>query len=1523
MKIILYHICQLTFLFALTFAPHDLVIAGGTPDPGTGNSRDNQLFGSFNNTNGPAGGDFVNSTGGLNSNWLFNIEIPPSQTNLTVEIFDADVRGKFAAGEIHDTADANDANGAQATYSLINPLGVVVATATIGQDVTFDNTWAVLNSNFSVANPIPGHWQLEYDLVSTTNAQGNTYGVRAHDGTSGAGGTEYNMYSPTYVPLGHGEDTNNTNPGNEDQNYYPYITRGCFIDVNDFDLDFDGSYSLTSPTADNFNSPAASSLSGNGLWNQESFTGWASANVADDYGLWELFFDGINTNGVDGSAGQNLGALYVGDETTVNPVPTTNPISNAFRIYLPADGSAYANGSGTIIDPTMPYLTQTYSQACNTVTVTVSIVNPARANGSTPLPIEFDASTAGTNVITINVPTNGGASLVTTGTENPSLGIASISGNTVTWAPGLVAGATTQTISFDVALDRSFGTGPFTIVDSTLATFVDQTCAGASCAGIQLQGATIQFGPLCPLSASACDLVALEGTIYNDIDANAALDGSDFGLPIITINLLDSAGNPALDGMGAPITTTTATDGSYSFVDLPAGTYGVSVDTSTLPGAGSTNVASPTQTEDPDETGVCAVCDSLTTVTITIPIGQTASNIDFGYTGDSLPVTLSSFNSERTSDKVKVDWSTSSELFNVGFQLWGLDATDSKWEKLHNWLVRSGSGNAVEPQSYSKTIRVPASINELVALGISSIDNDGTEHYYGPFNIGQSYGNLNQLKPIAWDHIRDQVDRQMAARGYVKDRVQGYRKIEVSSSTTNPNTQSVIEFRIDKAGIYRITANDLVNAGIDWGSIEQREIALIDNKDQAIVRYIVAGGDGLQQAKTLGKNGEIYFYAKAPDNVSGIYAESSVYRLVVDRYRALNAQHYPKRGITQGYSNYYYASESLEVDNHYSLTSAGDDPWLDTIVLSYANKPQSYAAAISVDAKARWDHDAILKLGLARSSSLAPVDSNRDGIADSEHIAEAVVLSENGIGGLFSLGAVEATGSGIWNPEFVIPANTPLSFIDGKIVVGGLFSAGSGYALSEIQVDSVELMYARPYINKGGDDHLLFKAPDDGALGYEVIVPESGWPVVFAISNNSLVRIGLESQDKQTSPTGESERIVRFAAVANVGGSSVDYWVSGKRGMLSVTDLNAKIISTKSSLLAKADGANLLIIAHPAFMDTSLSDYTQFKRNQGYAVAVIDYLDVVNAFGGGQPGPWGLTQYLRDVEDNFGTLAHVLLVGGSSYDHTDNMGSGALTFIPGHYSKSRYSKYTVTDSPYVTSRENQLFSTIGRWPVRSKSDLDTVITNSMKWSETNHTIGSALVIAEHTVAGENIEFKDAMDDLALNLPSNWTTKKVYVDEVAQSNQLTLPDELTLAISMSRDEIIKSINESPDLVLYNGHGTTSQLSNKGLFKATDATHIQNQRGQMWIPLSCYMTYYESTHINTLAHQLLFTGKAVSITGAMLLSTQSENITTGNELVRRTLKSGESIGDAVKSYKNAKKYSSLNVNLSILGDPTLSM
>ncbi|MGI9318975.1 MAG: C25 family cysteine peptidase, partial [bacterium] len=1009
-------------------------------------------------------------------------------------------------------------------------------------------------------------------------------------------------------------------------------------------------------------------------------------------------------------------------------------------------------------------------------------------------------------------------------------------------------------------------------------------------------------------------LGSISGTVYNDIDANASLDGSDFGLTGITVTLSDSNGNM--------FTTTTAADGSYTFPDLLPDDYSVSVDTSSLP-TGS-NLADPTQTEDPDETGVCTVCDSQTTTPITLAAGENVTDVDFGYTGDSLPVTLSSVSTGLLGDKVKLDWSTSSELFNVGFQLWGLDATDSKWKKLHGWLIRSGSGNAVDPQSYSKTLRIPKSINNLAALGISSVDSDGSEHYYGPFNVGQSYGNLSNLKPIAWNHIRAQVDAQMARRGYVKDRVNGYRKVNTASVSSSA-VETVIELSVRDAGLYRVTVQSMLNVGIDWREIEKRDIALLNHAGNGVVRYVFAQGSGSGNAKTLGTNGEIYFYSPGVDAQAGIYTQTRVYRLVIDRNRALNGRYQRAQGIGSGYSDFYMETSRVENDVRYELSSAADDPWVDAVVVSYPDKTGSYGAAIPVEDDALWSQPSRLHLQLARNSGLRTVDSDGNGQADPEHMVEGQVLSSNGTGGLLALGSAQAIGKGDWPVEFEIPGNTELTLVNGNAVVGGIFSAGAGYQMSEVHVDGASLTYARPYSAKVGDDYLTFTGPDNGELGYAVTVPNVGWPVIFAYNESgALVRLAFESQRRVTSADGSRQRVVKVARLKGAGtqSSPVQYWVSGKLGYLSVVSMTAKSVASQSSMLAQAAGSNYLLIAHPMFMDATLDDYASFKRSQGYRVSIINYLEIVDVFGGGQIGPHGLTDYLKQIEAQ-SDLEHVLLVGGSSYDHTDKLGTGAITFIPGHYGQSNYSKFTVSDVPYINAADNQFFADIGRWPVRSASDLQMIVDKSMTFANADHSQGHVLSIAEHTAGNENIDFAMALNDMIPLVPPTWSLSEVHVDKVAKANNLSLPNDLPQALSLAKNEIIKELNNTPDVVLYNGHGTTSQLSNKGLFKSSNVASVTAPGGEIWLPMSCYVTYYESTHMNTLAHQLLFYGNAVGISGAMLLSSQGGNIAAGSAILDSTLNNGKQIGEAVNAHKMQHNNPGLNINWALLGDPTLRM
>ncbi len=110
---------------------------------------------------------------------------------------------------------------------------------------------------------------------------------------------------------------------------------------------------------------------------------------------------------------------------------------------------------------------------------------------------------------------------------------------------------------------------------------------------------------------------ALFGKVWEDFDGDGNHDPGDEGLAGVTVELDNGSCTPGSD---CP-TTTTDTDGAYSFEDLADGTYSVIVWPNTLPAGGSWG-----QTADPD-----ATLDDQTTSPISLSGGTLAGPLDFGY----------------------------------------------------------------------------------------------------------------------------------------------------------------------------------------------------------------------------------------------------------------------------------------------------------------------------------------------------------------------------------------------------------------------------------------------------------------------------------------------------------------------------------------------------------------------------------------------------------------------------------------------------------------------------------------------------------------------------------------------------------------------------------------------------------------------------------------------------------------------------------------------------------------------------
>ncbi|MBX3401689.1 MAG: DUF11 domain-containing protein [Gemmataceae bacterium] len=68
--------------------------------------------------------------------------------------------------------------------------------------------------------------------------------------------------------------------------------------------------------------------------------------------------------------------------------------------------------------------------------------------------------------------------------------------------------------------------------------------------------------------------VAVAGSVYRDSDRDGVRDAGESGVPGVTVELRDTAGNPVLDpATGQPYQAVTGADGAYAFLNVPLGTY--------------------------------------------------------------------------------------------------------------------------------------------------------------------------------------------------------------------------------------------------------------------------------------------------------------------------------------------------------------------------------------------------------------------------------------------------------------------------------------------------------------------------------------------------------------------------------------------------------------------------------------------------------------------------------------------------------------------------------------------------------------------------------------------------------------------------------------------------------------------------------------------------------------------------------------------------------------------------------------
>lgn len=861
----------------------------------------------------------------------------------------------------------------------------------------------------------------------------------------------------------------------------------------------------------------------------------------------------------------------------------------------------------------------------------------------------------------------------------------------------------------------------------------------------------------------------------------------------------------------------------------------------------------------------------------------------------TIPVSIHAFESTFVRGGLQVTWSTASETHNKGFYIWG-ETSDGGFELLTPDMIPSEASGAVQPQSYS--VVIPGiGRGQVRDLIISAVDYLGHEEMYGYFHVGKAFGETNPPALIDWAQVRGQAQARIDQAGMTVrgDLVQPLHQGRSSVVTA-------ADFLVEEEGMYRVTYEDLLKAGLDLAGANPYTIA-VTVAGQPVPRSIETPSRRRHttsragsRPSMFGPGSSILFWGDLPRFPEAKYIDHQVYRVAQNPDAVLTAAAHSGHVSRPGSQQRVSRTVSDQVGYHFS--NPNPDPWYMRRLRSWGSNHRSHSVSFDVPASFDRFGEAEVMVRLAGLTSLPDTVTHRI--------------------------AVFLNGQEIADEAFVgqVPHQIRTRLRGAQLVPGEneveVRSVGIAGINSITLLDAVELAWTE--LNLAVDNRILFEPRAAGA-GVIVSGLDTTAPVhAFARTERGLVQLAAEA-------FGRGQVVAALPDDAN----RMRVWMSGRDELLKPTALGPV---HANGLL---DGlGELVIIAHPAFLPMNerethpLNDFVQRRRAQGWTVSVRSVADIQLHFGGGMPLPGAVNAFLAAASE-VNDVSHVLLVGSDSYDYRDHLGLGSISFIPTHYAPTYFVNFTPSDALLADITGDGMSDlAIGRWPVRTQADLVATVQKVIDW-ETNMMGDSSAVWVTDLQDPRTASFARQAERMASLLveQGGWG--------LPDFDRISFEDYGSPAAM--RSDLFDALASGRALTGFTGHGSPTLWSFQGVLVPSHVAELDNEGFPTLVSTSaCYTTYFTSPHANTLAHRLMngmrldgsgnavpASNGAVAVHGAATLSNLAHNEVFVREVLTQQL-NGATLGEAVLSARQtaaARGISDLVINWTLLGDPTLRL
>jgi hypothetical protein len=351
-----------------------------------------------------------------------------------------------------------------------------------------------------------------------------------------------------------------------------------------------------------------------------------------------------------------------------------------------------------------------------------------------------------------------------------------------------------------------------------------------------------------------------------------------------------------------------------------------------------------------------------------------------------------------------------------------------------------------------------------------------------------------------------------------------------------------------------------------------------------------------------------------------------------------------------------------------------------------------------------------------------------------------------------------------------------------------------------------------------------------------------------------------------------------------------------------------KAINTNIDLSQNYD---YLMIVHPDFMAT-ISSLVAYHQANGLKVLVVDVNDIYAQYSSHRIDANAIKAFINDAVAQTG-IQSVLLVGGDSYDYTNNLGIGSMSFIPTlYFPTDNIVKYTPSDALLVDTDDDLVPNlAIGRLPARTSVELQNMIDKTLSFA--NRTYKNTAVFAT-----DRSDLFDNLSNQMLNkLPIGWQVDTAYISN--------------LDVVGAQNVLQNSINSGVSLTNFFGHSGPFTWSFEHLFDTNDISSLNNiGKPTLVNQYGCWNTYYVMPNNNTMGHAFMNLNNkgAVAVLGASTLTESAHESQLGNLLVPLLSQNNMSIGQAILQAKsqlavNSPNYLDVLLGWNLLGDPMIIM